>query len=77
MQHELVEFIIKSLVEDENNVNVTCKTGQHGEEISVRVSEGDFGLIIGRKGRTIEAVRTLVDAAGAKSKTHCNVRVIE
>lgn len=77
MQRELVEFIVKSLVEDENSVNVTSETEPRGEEILVRVALKDFGLIIGRKGRTIEAVRTIVDTSGIKNKIRSNVRVVE
>ena len=64
---ELTEHIVKSLVTDEDSVSV--KEFPTEEEnvilIQVMVSEEDIGRVIGREGRTANAIRTLVQASSA------------
>ena len=64
---ELTEEIVKSLVTDEDSVSV--KEFPTEEEnvilIQVMVSEEDIGRVIGREGRTANAIRTLVQASSA------------
>ena len=64
---ELTEQIVKSLVTDEDSVSV--KEFPTEEEnvilIQVMVSEEDIGRVIGREGRTANAIRTLVQASSA------------
>ena len=66
---ELTEQIVKSLVTDEDSVSV--KEFPTEEEnvilIQVMVDDEDMGRVIGREGRTANAVRTLVQASSALS----------
>lgn len=71
--HELVEFLINSLVDDKSAVKVEIA----GETINVTVSKEDMGKIIGKQGRTAKAIRTIVKAAAAKDCKKFNVELIE
>ena len=64
---ELTEKIVKNLVEDEDSVSV--KEFETDDDsiilIQVLISEDDMGRVIGKKGRTANALRTLVQASSA------------
>ena len=74
---DVVEKIIKALVSDEASVEVSEKQGERGAVIEVRVSAGDMGRLIGREGRTIKAIRSLLYAAGQKQGKRFVLDVIE
>ena len=63
---ELTEKIVTSLVEDEDSVSVKeFETDDDSILIQVLVSESDMGRVIGRSGRTANAIRTLVQASSS------------
>ena len=63
---EAVEKIVKGLVGNAEAVEVSEISDGKNVKIEVRVGEGDMGRIIGREGRTIKAVRSLLFYAGQK-----------
>ncbi len=63
---ELVEVIVKSLVDKPEDVVVTQKDEAKATIIEVRVAESDMGKVIGKKGRIAQAIRSVVKAASAK-----------
>ncbi|MDQ3179790.1 MAG: KH domain-containing protein [Acidobacteriota bacterium] len=63
---EAVEKIITALVGNKEAVEVSETVQDKSAVIKVRVGEGDMGRIIGREGRTIKAVRSLLFHAGQK-----------
>lgn len=74
---ELVEFMARALVDAPDQVEVT--EVEEGDEtvIEVRVAPDDVGKVIGKQGRTVRALRTVVDAAGRKHGRQFEVEVIE
>lgn len=61
---ELAEFIIKSLIKDPNKIVVTEQELEDGTiEINIQVNEEDLKRIIGKDGRTIQSIRTLIQEA--------------
>ncbi len=60
---QLVEMLVRSLVDDQDSVSVTSKPGQQALYIEVAVNPDETGKIIGRQGRIIKAVRTLARAS--------------
>ncbi|MBQ8468864.1 MAG: KH domain-containing protein [Clostridia bacterium] len=71
---ELVEYIVKSLVEDQNAVVV--ELSDEGKEINVlvRVSEADFGKIIGKSGRVANSIRTVARTSARKQGKRVNIK---
>lgn len=73
---DLVEYIVCGLVDDESAVSLDVTDGEEGALIEVSCSEEDAGRVIGRKGRTIKAIRTLARALGQRVGTSVEVEVI-
>ncbi|HEV2763991.1 MAG TPA: KH domain-containing protein [Pyrinomonadaceae bacterium] len=64
---EAVEMIVKSLVQNPEEVDVRrTERDRSTTVIEVRVAPGDMGKVIGRQGRTVRAIRSLLHAAGHK-----------
>lgn len=74
---EAVEKIVKSLVNDVEAVEITENVDGKSTVISVRVSEGDMGRIIGREGRTVKAIRSLLFYAGQKQGKRFQLDIVE
>jgi predicted RNA-binding protein YlqC (UPF0109 family) len=73
---DLVEFIVCGLVDDEDSVTLDVTDSEAGSLIEVTCSEQDAGRVIGRKGRTIKAIRTLARALGQRVGTAVEVEVV-
>jgi hypothetical protein len=61
----LLEFIVKSLVDDPDQVAVEVKQFDGSLVFELKVSEQDRGRVIGRQGRTIKSIRKLLSAAAS------------
>ena len=72
----LVEYIVKALVNDVDQVNVTRVERDDATVIEVRVAKDDMGKIIGRQGRIARAIRTVVKSASAASGQKVTVEII-
>ena len=64
---ELVEFLAKGLVDDPNAVRVERTERDGAVVLELHVAADDVGKVIGRQGRIVRALRTVVRAAGARS----------
>ena len=71
---ELVEFIVKNLVEDQDSVVVTETVKEKETLYTVKVSQEDFGKIIGRSGKVATAIRTVVKTSAKKRNKHIFVK---
>ncbi len=74
---ELVEFIVKALVDDPDSVEVREFSGEQSSLIEIRVAQMDIGMVIGREGRIVAALRTILGGAAAKLKKRCILDIIE
>lgn len=74
---ELVEYIAKALVDDADNVKVTEVEGERTTVIELRVAQGDIGKIIGKQGRTAQAIRTILHATATKLRKRAVLEIIE
>ncbi len=63
---ELVELIIKSLVDSPDEVVVTESETDKGLLVEVKVAPSDMGKVIGKQGRVARAIRSVVKAAASK-----------
>jgi len=73
---ELIEYIVKSLVEKPEEVVISESDNGMATVIEVRVANEDAGKVIGREGRIANALRTLAKAAGAKDRKRISVEII-
>jgi hypothetical protein len=63
---EMVRYLAQALADEPEQVEVNEIQGSHSTIVELKVSEKDRGKIIGRQGRTADAMRTLLKAAGRK-----------
>ena len=74
---ELVELIAKSLVDNPDKVQVSQLEGEQTTILELNVAQEDLGKVIGKQGRTAQAVRIILGAAGMKLKRRFNLEIIE
>jgi len=74
---EMIEIIARALVNEPDAVFVTEINGSHTSILELRVAKEDIGKIIGRQGRTADALRTLLNAVSSKAQTHSRLEIID
>jgi predicted RNA-binding protein YlqC (UPF0109 family) len=77
MLTELVEQIVKKLVDKPESVSVKETNQENGTLISLRVAQEDLGKVIGKEGRTARSLRMLVQAASAKQNKRASLEILE
>lgn len=73
---ELVEYIIKSLVDKPEAVDVRETQSEAVTILEIRTAPEDSGKVIGREGRIANAIRTIVKAASAKEQKRVSVEIL-
>ncbi len=73
----LIENIAKALVDKPEEVNVTEVEGEQTAVIELKVAKDDLGKIIGKQGRTAQAMRTILGAASTKIRRRSVLEIIE
>ncbi|HEX8096416.1 MAG TPA: KH domain-containing protein [Pyrinomonadaceae bacterium] len=74
---ETVEMIVKALVDDAEAVDVREVARGNTTHIEVHVAESDMGKLIGRQGRTVRALRSVLHAASLKANRRFVLEVVE
>jgi len=74
---ELIEKIAKALVDKPDGVNVNEIEGEQSTMIELRVDPSDLGKVIGRQGRTANAIRVILGAAGMTLGKRINLEILE
>ena len=77
MEKDLIEYIAKSLVDDPSAVNIAVVEGEKSTILELRVAAGDIGKVIGKHGRIAKAMRTVLQAATAKSGRHTVLEILD
>lgn len=78
MMKDAVELIVKHLVREAESVDVReVERDRSTSVIEVRVAQADVGKIIGRQGRTVKALRSLLFAAGQKQGRRYVLEIVE
>ena len=78
MMRDAVELIVKHLVREGEAVDVReVERDRSTSVIEVRVAQGDVGKISGRLGRTVQALRSLLHAAGEKQRRRYVLEIVE
>jgi predicted RNA-binding protein YlqC (UPF0109 family) len=74
---EAVELIVRHLVREAEAVDVRAVERDRATVIEVRVAQADVGKVIGRQGRTVKALRSLLHAAGQKHNRRYVLEIVE
>ncbi len=74
---ELIELIAKSLVDNPDKVQVSQLDGEQTSILELRVAPDDVGKVIGKQGRTAQAIRLILGAAGMKLKKRFTLEIID
>jgi len=71
-----IEYLVKALVDEPDQVNITEVPQEEATTYEVRVAPGDLGKVIGKQGRIANALRTVTKAAAMKDKRKVYVEII-
>lgn len=74
---EMVEYIVKQIVDNPEEVKVQEIKGKKVILIEISVAKEDMGKVIGKGGRVVDALRILVGAAAAKLKKRVMLEILE
>jgi predicted RNA-binding protein YlqC (UPF0109 family) len=74
---ELVEMIVKALVDNPEQVRVSQLDGEQSSIIELTVAPEDMGKVIGKQGRNAQAIRIILGAAGMKLKKRVSLEILE
>ena len=72
---QLVETIVKALVDSPEEVVINEIAGEHAVTYEIKVGQKDTGKVIGKQGRTAQAIRTIIRAASAKTGKSATVQI--
>jgi predicted RNA-binding protein YlqC (UPF0109 family) len=74
---ELIEQIVKALVDNPEQVSVQSIEGEQTTVFELRVAQSDLGKVIGKEGRTATSIRNILSAAGMKLKKRFTLEILE
>jgi predicted RNA-binding protein YlqC (UPF0109 family) len=77
MEKDLVEYIVKSLVDDPSAVSVNVIEGEKSTILELKVAEEDIGKVIGKHGRIAKAIRTVLQAATARDGKRTVLEILD
>jgi uncharacterized protein len=73
---ELVEFIVKALVDKPDEVDIKETIGETVTILEITTAQDDVGKVIGREGRLANSIRTIAKAAAAKQNKRVTVEIL-
>jgi uncharacterized protein len=74
---ELIATIARALVDQPDQVSVAEIRGSHSSVLELKVAKSDMGKIIGKHGRTAQAIRTILSAASGKTGARYVLEILE
>jgi predicted RNA-binding protein YlqC (UPF0109 family) len=74
---EFVEYIVKNLVDHPEKVRINAFGGRNSLIIELGVEKSDIGKIIGKKGKTINAIRTLLMSIASRNGVRVTLEILE
>ena len=77
MMKDMAETLVRIIVDNPDQVFVSTIGGEQSSLIEIRVSKNDLGRVIGRRGRTIEALRAILSSVAAKDNKRVLIDVLE
>ncbi len=76
IDQQFVEYIVKTLVNAPDKVEIDRKIDEKGVLLSLSVDPEDVGRVIGRRGATAQSIRTLLRALGTKNDARYNLKIV-
>ncbi|MGD0747620.1 MAG: KH domain-containing protein [Acidimicrobiales bacterium] len=73
----VLTYLARSLSNEPDSVVIDTEERRNGVRLSLHVAPEDMGRVIGRRGRTAQAIRTLVNVAGAKDGVQASVDIVD
>ena len=77
MEKDLVEYIVKSLVDVPDAVSINVVEGEKSTILELTVDTGDIGKVIGKQGRIAKAIRTILSASATKSGKRAVLEILD
>lgn len=74
---DFIGFIVKSLVDNPDEVNIKEVEGSRTTVFELRVGPGDLGKVIGKQGQTAKSIRTLLAAVSARQGKRAVLEILE
>ena len=74
---DILEVIIKNLVDNTEEVSITEKSEAKSVSYEVKVAKSDMGKVIGRQGKMAKAIRSIIKAIAVKENKKVNVEFID
>lgn len=73
---ELIELIIKGIVDKPDKIEISQVVGEKTLIFEVKVDPDDIGKVIGRQGRNIKSIRTIINAAAQKDNKRVIIEIV-
>ena len=74
---DLIAEIVQAIVDQPEEVKVNEIAGEHTSVLELRVAKTDMGKVIGKRGRTAQAIRTILSAASGKAGKRYMLEIVE
>ncbi len=74
---QFLESIVKSIVSVPDAVSIDRTVDERGVLLTLKVDQSDMGFVIGRRGQTAQAIRTLLKVVGAKNNSRVNLKIYD
>ena len=74
---EFLEYLVKSIVDNPDDVQVVRKIDEMGVLLSLKVNQKDMGHVVGRQGATAKSIRSLLRIVGIKNNARVNLKIEE
>jgi predicted RNA-binding protein YlqC (UPF0109 family) len=74
---DLIKNIVQTMVDKPEAIEISEIQGDQITILKLRVAKEDIGKVIGKKGRNVQAIRTILNAASAKEKKHMVLEILE
>ena len=75
--HSVLQYLAESFTDDQSGIEISSSRGRGGITLELSVAPNDMGKVIGRRGRTAQAIRTVTRAAGARDGVDVRVDIVD
>lgn len=77
MEKDLVEYIVKSLVDNPESVELNEIEGDKSTILELKVADGDIGKVIGKHGRIARSIRTILNATNGSTNRRTVLEILD